>query len=266
VPRDGLRTRLKRGECVFGSVLTQPTTLRSALIWAEAGLDFIVVDTEHPPVDRQCVGELTAAFACVGVTPLVRIASRDPDEVHRTLDAGAHGVLVPYCETRAQVQALVDAVRLRPIKGLLLENGGRAIPRRSRRFVEQNSSGYVVAIGIESVPALNNLAAVLAIPGIDALHVGPWDLSISLGVPGEFTHPKMRRAFATILAEAERRGVAVGIWPLDAAMTARWMRRGMRFVMHGTDQEALEEYLANRFGRLRKVRDARRSRAPAHRR
>jgi 4-hydroxy-2-oxoheptanedioate aldolase len=110
----------------LGSVLTQPATVRSALIWAQAGLDFIVVDTEHPPVDRHRVGELTAAFACVGVTPLVRIASRDPDDVHRTLDAGAHGILVPYCETRAQVQALVDAVRLRPIKGLLLENGGRS--------------------------------------------------------------------------------------------------------------------------------------------
>ena len=126
------------------------------------------------------------------IAPIVRIPEPDPYRACMALDGGASGIIAPYVETPEQVRKLYGAVKLRPVKGAVLEariQGSMALPGETGAYVDQRNADNVLIINIESTPALANLDAILEVPGIDAVLVGPHDLSCSLGVPEQYTHP-----------------------------------------------------------------------------
>jgi len=160
------------------------------------------------------------------------------------LDAGFHGVLVPYCETVDEVREVVNAVRLHPLKGEgynRVRDGGEYPSEATRLYLEKRNENVVVIIGIESVPAADRLDAILDVPGIDAIFIGLSDLGMSVGTPGQYSDPRFVAVVERIIMAAQARGIAAGGHWLTEADVMRWMAKGLRFVLFGTDSGMLAE-------------------------
>ncbi len=115
----GLRAKMATGERVYGTMVSLIRNTRWTNIYGRLGFDYVIVDTEHSPTNRSEAADLAAGFVHNGICPIIRVPTTEPAEAIKGLDAGFHGVLVPYCESAAEVKAVVHAVRLRPLKGAL---------------------------------------------------------------------------------------------------------------------------------------------------
>ena len=239
-----LRAKMAGGERVYGTMVSLIRNTRWANIYGRLGFDYVIVDTEHSPTNRSEAADLASAFLLNGICPIIRVPTTDPAETIKGLDAGFHGVLVPYCESVEEVKAVVHAARLRPLKGVLhglaRETGGHP-SEATKQYLEERNKNVVVIIGIESVPAMENLDSILDVGGIDAIFIGPNDLSITLGVPDEYDNPTFIEATEHIIATAQKRGIpAGGHWQTEKDIE-RWMGKGSRFVLYSSDTRALTE-------------------------
>jgi 4-hydroxy-2-oxoheptanedioate aldolase len=236
--------RLRSGDPVFGTLLVSPSPM-----WPKAlencGLDFVFIDTEHIALDRAQVSWMCQTYARMNLAPIVRIPSPDPFEATKVLDGGAAGIIAPYVETAEQAQALRGAVKLRPIKGQ------RLAERLVNTTFETGLESYVaernaqaLILNIESVPAINALDQILAVPGIDAVLIGPHDLSCSLGVPEQYDHPKFRDAARTIFQKARAAGIGAGIhfWG-EPEQQAAFLQDGANMIIHSADITLFQKHL-----------------------
>ena len=232
-----LRQAMRGGSAVFGTMVTLVCNLRWAAVYGRLGFDYVIVDTEHAPAG------LAAAFLAAGICPIVRVPTADAHAAIMALDTGFHGVLVPHCETAAEVRAVVGAARRRPLEGALhagAPDPGAFPSDDTRRYLERRNDVVVIA-GIESVPAVQNLEEILQVDGIDAIFIGPKDLSVSLGIPDEYTHPRFLETVERIITTSQRRGIPAGGHWLVAEQVDYWMARGSRFILYSTDARALAE-------------------------
>lgn len=253
-----LKEILRDGGAIHGTMVNCLRDPPLAAIFGQLGFEFAVLDTEHSPNDRGHVADAAAAYLAAGVCPIVRVPTTVPAEVIMALDGGAHGVLVPYCETPEEVRAVVTAARVRPLKGALLNNvlGGGALPNDvTRDYLARRNANVVVFIGIESVPAVENLDSILdagaEAGGIDAFMIGPNDLSISLGIPEQYDHPRYVEAVEHIVNVAGARGVAAGPHCMTADQAALWRDKGARFMLLSSDWRALAEGYRSILARVR---------------
>jgi len=239
-----LRAKMQSGTPVWGTMLVYARILSAASVYGQLGFDFAIVDSEHSPNGRSELADMGAALLAAGVCPVVRVPHTEPSATIMALDAGFHGVLVPYCETAAQVKAVVNAARLRPLKGALHDrarDGGGFPSDATERYLQQRNANVVMIIGIESVPAVENLESILDVPGVDAIFVGPNDLSVSLGVPDQFDHPRYVEAVEHVIATAQARGIPAGPHCFNEEALLRWHGTGMRFVLFSADVRALAD-------------------------
>src|SRR5438477_10348817 len=148
--------RLHDGRRVFASAIVGNSPLWPALA-KQTGIDFVFVDTEHVPLDRQTLSYLCQTYQALGLPPVVRIPCNDPFEACKALDAGAGGIIGPYLETADQARALVGAVKLRPLKGARLQEAlrdrGTLEPELSV-YLEKRNGDKILIANIESVPAI----------------------------------------------------------------------------------------------------------------
>lgn len=250
---------LEGGRRVYGTMLARTLNVRWAPLLAGQGLDFVIIDTEHSPFSRTEVADLIFAFEAVGIAPLVRVPIPASHYVTMAVDAGAHGVLVPYCETVDEVREVVGAAKWRPLKGKLIEQAmltGRFPSENLRDYLTERNADSFTIIGIESVPAVENLEAILQIPGIDAIFVGPHDLSCSLGIPEQYEHPDFEAAVQQVIDICAAAGVPMTIHFSELRLSERWIERGMRLVLFSSDLTMFPQAVAMNFGRLREIRDA----------
>lgn len=250
-----LRAALRGGtRRVYGTMINFVRNPRAAGLFGQVGLDFVVVDTEHSPNGRSEVADAAAAFLTAGVCPLLRVPTVEPHLTVMALDAGFHGVMIPYCETVDEVRDVVSAARLRPLKGELhrrARDHGEFPSEATRAYLEKRNASTVVVIGIESVPAVENLEALLAVEGVDGVFVGPNDLSISLGVPLDYQHPRYVEAVEYVVRTAEARGVAAGPQCQTAEELIEWQEKGARFLVYGSDWRTLGEGYRSALGAAR---------------
>ncbi|MDP6042277.1 MAG: aldolase/citrate lyase family protein, partial [Candidatus Latescibacteria bacterium] len=207
-----------------------------------AGFDYVIFDNEHSAYSRNQISELSWAFGQVGIVPIIRIPIPDAHYVTMALDGGAQGVFAPYCETVEQVKEVVGAAKLRPLKGEYLKRAldtGEFPSEESKVRLTRGGERSVVIIGIESVPALENLDAILEVDGIDVIFIGPSDMTTSMGIPGQTDHPRYQDVLGEVLAKCKARGVALAVHMFDTEMTTRWMQEGMQFVLFGMDTGAI---------------------------
>src|SRR5262245_53674007 len=180
----------------------------------KTGIDFVFVDTEHIPLDRQTLSYLCQTYQALGLPPVVRIPSPDPFEACKALDAGAGGIIGPYVETADQVRDLVGAVKWRPLKGRRLQEAlsdPRTMEPELRDYLEKRNGDKILIVNIESVPAIASLDEISSVSGLDAVLIGPHDLSCSLGIPEKYDHPKFDEAVRTIFRVARKHNVGAGI-------------------------------------------------------
>ena len=237
-----LRAAMRGGTPVWGTMLVNARDVSAAKLYGQIGFDYAIVDSEHAPNGRSELADMGAALLAAGVCPVVRVPNTEPHEVIKAVDAGFQGVLVPYLETAEQVSRVVSAVRLRPLKGELHERartGGGFPSEATQRYVEKRNEGIAMIVGIESVPAVENLEKILDVPGVDAIFVGPNDLSVSLGIPDEYDHPRYVEAVEHVVRTSQARGIPAGPHCFNEASLLRWIKTGMRFVLFSADVRAI---------------------------
>ena len=251
-----LKARTRAGGIVYGTMLSVARNPRWAATIAGLGLDYVIIDSEHAPRDRGEIADLLAGLRGVDVVPIVRIPIPDSHYVTMALDAGAQGILAPYCETPDEVREVVGATKWRPLKGELVRRAveqGEFPSDASRQYLANRNRDNVCIIGIESVPAMEALDDIVAIEGVDAIFVGPNDLSISLGVPDQYDHPDYEAALRTIIATCQSRKLPVLIHHQTADLTQKWLREGARFVLHCTETRAVHNAFRADFTAIRAV-------------
>ena len=188
-----LKKTLAEGGLVFGCMFSAMGTTRFRGALAGSTLDYVVIDSEHGSRDRKEIQELCRMLRDLDMAPIVRIPVPMAHWVAMALDAGAAGVLVPYCETVAEVTECVATAKWHPLKGEYLRRAqaeGRFPSERSREYLAARHADSIVVIGIESEPAVERLPEILAVGDIDGIFVGPNDMTTSLGIPDEVTHPR----------------------------------------------------------------------------
>jgi 4-hydroxy-2-oxoheptanedioate aldolase len=232
-----LRKHLHAGDTVFGTLIVSQSPRWPDAV-RECDLDFVFIDTEHVALDRIALSWMCQTYAALGLPPIVRVPSPDPYEATMVLDGGAAGVVAPYVETAEQVQTLRGAVKLRPLKGERLRDllGGADAEPALQSYIRQGAENRILVVNVESVPALNALDAILDVPDLDAVLIGPHDLSCSLGIPEQYDHPDFLRACESILRKARAMNVGAGIhfWGTPEQQ-ARFLRMGANMLIHSAD-------------------------------
>jgi len=248
--------RLRSAERLYGTLLVSPSPHWVPVV-AGLGLDFVFIDTEHIPLDREKLAWMCQAYRAVGLPPIVRITSPDPYQACAVLDGGAGGIVAPYVETAEQVRALVGAVKKRPLKGAVLARhlAGEQLDPNLANYVETGAAARTLIVNIESVPALEALDEILAVEGLDGVLIGPHDLSSSLGVPECYDHPRFIAACDSIITKARARSLGAGIHVIYQANRLadeeRWARLGANFILHAADIILFAEGIRRELGELK---------------
>jgi 4-hydroxy-2-oxoheptanedioate aldolase len=260
---------------LLGTLLTTDAALMLRQVLA-VGPDFVFIDTEHVPMDRSTVAGLCVTLNSAGIPPVVRTMSRDPALATAAADAGAAAVVAPYVEDVEEVRALVGAVKHRPLKGEELDRrlrkeaasgdgdhnegngsaGGADRDARLGSYLADRNRALSAVINVESVPALRRIDSLLSVPGLDAVLVGPHDLSCSLGIPEDYGHSSFRDALGRILHAAKRYGRGVGIhfsYCGSVERAAEWLRMGFDFFIYQSDLFFVASGLAGSLRALRNI-------------
>ncbi len=251
-----LKRKVNAGGVVYGTMLSMSRNPQWSTPMAEFGLDYVVIDTEHSPRGRADVADFLAAFNSSGVVPIVRVPIPTSHYVTMALDAGAQGVLAPYCETVEEVKDVVGAAKWRPLKGALVR---RAVETdefpsdATKQYLQDLNRNTVCIIGIESVPAIENLDAILEVNGIDAIFVGPNDLTISLGVPHQYEHPKYEEALRRVISACKAHNVPTLFHHQTLELTVKWLREGARFVLYSSDRREMHNAVRADFAAIKEV-------------
>ena len=251
-----LKQKVNSGGIVYGTMISLGRNPRWSPAFSNFGIDYAILDTEHSARSRSEVADYLAAFNYSGVVPIVRVPIPASHYVTMYLDAGAQGVLAPYCETVEQVKEVVAATKWRPLKGELAENAvetGELPSPATKEYLENRNRNNVCIIGIESVPAISNLENILEVDGIDAVFVGPNDLSITLGIPDQYDHPDYEAALREVISKCRAAETPVLIHHQTVALTQKWLREGARFVLYSSDARTLHNGYRDEFGRIKKV-------------
>ena len=235
---------LRSGRRVYGTLIVSPSPKWPSGI-ASAGLDFVFIDTEHVPIDRAQLSWMCETYRRMGLAPLVRIPAPDPYRATMVLDGGAAGVIAPYVESPEQVKALRGAVKFRPLKGRRLQEtlDGEPLEPALAEYLRRRNEGSALVVNIESAPAIAALDEILAVGGLDAVLVGPHDLSCSLGLPEQYEHPKFIEAVRTIFSKAAGVGAGIHSWS-EVDRQIEWLRAGANLLIHSGDLMLVAKHLA----------------------
>ncbi len=241
-----LRQSLRSGDPLFGTLIVSPSPRWPAMV-AGCGLDFVFIDTEHIALDRSQLSWMCQTYSAMGLPPLVRIPSPDPYQACMALDGGAAGVIAPYVESVDDVLALRGAIKLRPLKGERLAamlDDSTSVEPGVRHYWQKHNTDKLFIINIESKPALERLDELLAVPDLDAVLIGPHDLSCSLGIPEAYDDPRFIEACSTIFQKARRAGLGAGIhfWG-NLEQQSRWFELGANLLIHSADITLFEKHL-----------------------
>ena len=248
-------SRLRAREPVAGCWLSigHPA---SAELLAGVGYDFAVLDGEHTEITLEALATMVRAVEAAGTdtVPIVRVASNDPTEVKRVLDLGPAGVMVPAVETAAEAELAVEACTYRPhgrrgVAGYRAAGYGANL----QTYVESASEDVLTILQVESETGVENVEEIAAVDGVDALFIGPADLSASLDVFGEYDSEPFRSAVDRIVNAADAAGLPLGTLATSRAEVGSRDDWGVDFLAMGPDlaflAESASEYLADYRGR-----------------
>ena len=251
-----LLAKLKNGNTVYGTCISSVAPLWSKAA-RNAGLDFVFLDTEHIPLERMEVVGLCQLYSAQGIAPIVRIPSPDPYRACQMIDAGAEGILAPYIEETQQVKDMVGALKYRPLKGRRLQEtlgNPSSLEPELKNYLANYNQGNICLINIESVPAFENLDEILSVPGVDAVFIGPHDLSVSLGVPEMYDHPKFEKVVQFIIHKCREKNVDVGIHFSESPdRQIKWMKEGANIIIHSSDIAILSQQLSRDINYIKKA-------------
>lgn len=248
------KQRLARNELIAGSMVFEFFTPGIAQLACVAGADFILYDMEHSGADIETMKEQFAYCRGLPITPLVRVPAGEYHFIARVLDAGAHGVMVPMVESVEQAKHIVACTQYPPIGrrgaafGTAHDDYTAGLP--IDKIARARARTTVIAL-IETPAGVANAEAIAALPGIDVLWVGHFDLTNFMGIPGQFEHPEYLAAINRVVAAARKHGKIAGFMALDEAWATRYHALGFRLFAYGLDMQIFQNALARGLAHVR---------------
>lgn len=233
----GMRQRLRQRDVVLGQMVLELFTPGIGPMLAACGMEFVIYDMEHGRCDISQLAEMVASCRGSNILPMARVPDASFRPLSRVLDIGARGVMVPRVETREQAEEIVAQLKYAPLgkRGVALGiahdlyqagDGGA--------FAEINEETTVIVL-LETVKAFENLDAILSVPGIDIAWMGHYDLTVSMGIPAQFDHPRFLDAMDALVSACRRHGVAPGFLPPTSTAAVHWIEKGFRVISLGSD-------------------------------
>lgn len=236
------RLRLHSGQRSYGIHLSHWGGAHAAHQNLGLHIDFAFIDSEHTPISRAEIATMCRFYAAGGITPVVRVPFPDAHLAAQAMDAGAWGVVVPYVESSREIELIGAITRYRPLKGERLHqaaSGEFELNETTREYLRQYNRHQSLLIGIESVPAIERLDSLCAAPGVDAVFIGPHDLSISMGIPEQYQHPEFVEAVTGIIRAARAAGLGAGMHlkPENAPepILRQYLSAGLNFILFSHD-------------------------------
>lgn len=253
-PARVLKDKLLAGDTVYGTLIQHTVNPAIVDVIGDGLLDFVIVTAEHNALDLADFLPLRYALAAKGIACLARTHSREPDDVSKVCDS-FDGVVVPYVEDVAQAQRLAAAAVYRPLKGAALERAlteGVWPSERTRQYCFEDKCRDTLFIPmIESVLGVENVDAICSIPGVNALFMGPNDLTTNMGIPNDYDSPELISLIQKVIDAANRRHVAAGCWFGKPEQALRTKQQGARLIVYSNDGNLLRDALQTAFTGLK---------------
>ena len=232
---------LEKKETVFGFFCkTSDPMIIGAM--CKAGLDFVILDNEHGPNSLRETYNVILAAKEAGTHPIIRVGKLNDIEIQRTMDLGVSGVQIPQIQNKEDAEKVIAYTKFKSENFL---SGGRGVCKyvaaadfsnkgKDEYFKEQNEDSTVI-IHIEGKEGVDNFDEIADTEGIDVLFIGPYDLSTSMGLPGEVRNPKVMQAIEEIVKKGKAKGKHIGIFVDDAEMAKKYVSLGVKYIAYSTD-------------------------------
>lgn len=234
--KNQLKQKLKQGEVVLGPFINcaYPAFIE---ICGHAGFDFAVIDLEHGPLHTLVAEDLCRAADCVGLAPIIRVGKNDPILIQRALDVGSAGVQVPQIETQADAAAVVQAAKFSPLgaRGLSFNTRAGLYTAAGTQITDQLNAESLIVVHIEGKRGIENINEIVSMSHIDVIFLGPYDLSQSLGIPGQVRDPRVVELMKTGVETIRNAGKAAGTFADTPEMANQWIDAGVQYVALGVD-------------------------------
>ncbi|WGW12024.1 aldolase/citrate lyase family protein [Saxibacter everestensis] len=254
--RRSVREKLAAGEPILGTFVMEFATNGIGRLTDGAGADFVLYDGEHTGWSWETLAGLLATTRHTGLASWVRVPGHDPSFISRALDIGAQGVMVPFVNTPEQATRLASAAKYPPVgtRGAAfgIAHDDYIAGAIDDKISTANRDGLLIA-QIESEQGVHNAAGIAAVDGVDVLFVGPLDLSISLGIPGQFDDERFIQALTTVAHAALGQGKGLGILTTSTRMAETALGLGYRVIAHSADLWIYQSALRNSLERLREL-------------
>lgn len=220
--------------------ITDPAVVEIA---GNAGFDFVIIDNEHGPIDIQNIQNMIRAAEVADITPVVRVRDNDETLILKVLDIGAQAIEVPQINNINQADALIKAVKYSPKgeRGLCryVRSAGyskltETNEQKKEYFKNANNETLIIA-HIEGLEGIRNIDTIMSRGEIDVLFIGPYDLSQSLGIPGEINDPKVEEQMKIIIEKAKRNNKIIGTFVDDLDTAHKWINAGVQYIAFSVD-------------------------------
>jgi 2-keto-3-deoxy-L-rhamnonate aldolase RhmA len=232
-----VKEKLNKGDIVCGQMVFEFFTPGISPMLAASGMEFVIFDMEHSRCDISLAAEMMAFSRTTEIVPMVRLPDTGVAPLSRVLDLGARGVMVPRVESRTQMLDVVAQLKYAPEgrRGVALGIAhDRFRPGGPSFFAAANADTMVIAL-LETVPAFENLDDIVSVPGVDVAWMGHYDLTVSMGIPARFDHPRFLAAMDALVEACKRHHVVPGFLVANPEDALHWIRKGFRMIGLGTD-------------------------------
>jgi len=242
---NNLKNKIKSGQLTVGSWITIGDMTIGDIL-ANAGFDWLVIDLEHSVISISQAAELIRIIEQANTPPLVRLTSNNEHQIKRVLDAGAHGIIVPMINTALEAEKAVKSCRYEPLgtRGVGLGRAHQygASFQEYLAWQSDMEQGPIVIVQIEHIDALDNLKQILNVPGVDAFIIGPYDLSCSMGIPGQFDNPEFKKTINQILDIGNEVGAKSGFHVVEPNLNElnSAISSGYKFIAYSVDIRMLD--------------------------
>lgn len=231
-----LKQRLRRGETLNGCWLNLGSSLTAEIV-GQAGFDWVLIDLEHGAGSEHDALTQLQALEHTQAGAIVRVESAESQRIHRILDMGAEGIMCPKITTAADAQKVASGLHYPPYgsRGVAKMVRATGFAQNFAQYYEDARDTILGVVQIETVEVLNHLDAVAAIDGVDVLFIGPADLSMELGIFGQFDHPRFKEAVRETINAAQKAGKATGILFFNPDDYQMYHDLGIRLIACGAD-------------------------------
>lgn len=253
---NSLRAKMKAGKPVIGTMIDEISSSFIVHVLFNAGFDFVFIDMEHGRFDQETVTSLIQMIRLTPITCLVRVPDNQYPLIARVLDAGAEGVMVPRIRSRAEAEAVVQAVRYPPVgqRGLSVTRGHNNYARGdSQSFIQHANRENLVILQIERREAVEDIDNILSVPGVDVALIGPVDLSVSLGVTLDYANPVIDQSIQKVVNACQQHHLFAGMHTRNLQALTDWHQRGMLMLTASSDLDMLIDSSHRLVQDLRKI-------------